>query len=103
MMRRAGIARAAGIAGIGISTVSAASSAIMLGRIMRDRWRHLWWRSFWRLFVRRLIWIFFVRIAIIAAVTLAVARVALPRFNRNVVQPRVTAIHLGLALVTHLA
>jgi hypothetical protein len=27
----------------------------------------------------------------------------LPRFNRNAVQPRVAAIHLGLALVAHLA
>jgi len=73
MMRRAGIARAAGIAGIGISTVPAASAAIMLWRSMCDRWRRLWWWSFWRLFVRRLIWIFFVRIAIVAAIALAVA------------------------------
>jgi len=72
-MRTAGIARVAGVAGIGIASVPAASSAIMLRRIMCGRWRRLGWRSFWRFFVRRLIWIFFVGIAIIAAVTLVVA------------------------------
>jgi hypothetical protein len=69
VMRTAGIARVARVAGIGIAPVPAASSAIMLGRIMCDWWR-LWWRSCWRLFVRRLIWIFVVGIAIIAAVIL---------------------------------
>jgi hypothetical protein len=103
VMRRAGIARATSIAGIGISTVPAASSAIMLWRIMCSWWWRLRWRSLWRLFVRRLLWILFVGIAIIAAVTLVVACVALPRFNRNAIQPRVAAIELGLALVTHLA
>src|SRR4249920_3865435 len=99
MVRRAGIARASRVVGIGI-TMMATSIVRVLGRIVSNRrivrrifgWRILGW-----VLVRRLR-VFFLGIAIVLLimVALAIAGIVLPRLDGGMIQARVAAIKLGL-------
>jgi hypothetical protein len=100
-MRRAGIARASRGAGIGIGMM-AASIVRVLRRIVGNG-RVLRRRVLGRVFVRRLRIFSPVITIVLVAVTLAVARIVLPRLDCGAIQTRVTVIELGLTLIAQLA
>lgn len=103
MVRRAGTARAARGAGIGVTMMAASIVSVFWGIVGDGRFlrRRI---TLGRMLVSRLR-IFFPGIAVVlvATVTLAIARIVLPRVACGAIQTRVAVIELGLTLIAELA